>query len=283
MIVAFGGRMRSGKGEITNVLTSNFGYELRSFAEPLKELCANLLNISIDKLNEMKNANEQIHFILDEQKIKTVSERTSIPISDIHSVVDGVTIKTIREMLQVIGTDVIRRYNTDWHVNELLKTLDANKLYVFDDLRFKNEMDMIKSYGGDCWYVVRPSMLNVSNHISETSLSWKDFDGHVIVNDKHLGLLKVFSYIFFSVDKDTRETSRNNAIFAYLNGNTYADDVLGALMLSKDLFTYNSINFNDDEIDSIQRNSGKVEIHYKNGDIKVLTNALEIEDAKLYL
>ena len=96
-----------------------------------------------------------------------------------------VKFKTVRQLLQFIGTDLIRKYNTNWHVNRIRKMIDKNKNYVFDDVRFKNELNLVKELGGECWFIIRPIINNVSNHESETSLTWRDFGNKIIINNSH--------------------------------------------------------------------------------------------------
>jgi hypothetical protein len=64
-------------------------------------------------------------------------------------------------MLQFIGTDYIRKYNKDWHVNKIREMIDENTNYVIDDVRFPNEKKLIEDLGGDCWFVTRTTLENV--------------------------------------------------------------------------------------------------------------------------
>ena len=54
MVIGFAGRMRSGKTELAKICEAN-GYQKLYFALPLKQLCADILDISIDELNRAKN------------------------------------------------------------------------------------------------------------------------------------------------------------------------------------------------------------------------------------
>ena len=95
--------------------------------------------------------------------------------------------KNTRELMQFIGTDLIREYCSDWHINKVREIIETNgdKNFVIDDVRFPNERELIESLGGTLWFVVRPKLDNVSNHISETALKWQEFD-NIIVNNKLL-------------------------------------------------------------------------------------------------
>ena len=62
MIISLSGRLRSGKGEMASICEKN-GFKRLYFAIPLKQLCAKLLNISIDELNNLKNNCKPIDII----------------------------------------------------------------------------------------------------------------------------------------------------------------------------------------------------------------------------
>ena len=63
----------------------------------------------------------------------------------------------------------------------IFKLFFKNNVY-----RFPNEVKMINELGGDCWFIVRPKMDNVSNHESETALKWQDFDKIINSRDRSL-------------------------------------------------------------------------------------------------
>lgn len=181
-IIGFCGRLQSGKSTIANIC-EHFGYERLYFALPLKKLCADILSISIKELNELKINKTNINLIISNEICNKISIETNIPLEHIISIGLNRTMKDVRELLQFVGTDIIRKYNTDWHVNKIKEMMDPNKKYVFDDIRFQNELKFIQSLGGTIWFVVRPCLNNVSNHESETSIKWQDVD-KVFINDK---------------------------------------------------------------------------------------------------
>ena len=171
MIIGFAGRMRSGKTELAKVC-EELGYRKLYFALPLKQLCADLLDISIDGLNEAKNNNTDISLFLGDDICTILSEETEIPLEDVRSTCYGKTMNNVRQMLQFIGTDLIRKHNTDWHVNRVRQMIEDGYDYVIDDVRFPNEKKMIEDLGGTCWFVIRTTFDNISNHVSETSITW---------------------------------------------------------------------------------------------------------------
>lgn len=287
MIIGFAGRMRSGKSELANVCVDKYGYIKLSFATPLKELCADLLNVSVDELNRMKNDKTEISLNLGTEDVKKfLVDNTNIQSEMVNRECDGITVKSVRELLQFIGTDLIRRYNADWHVNKLVTMVDKDKNYVFDDVRFPNEKNMIESLGGDCWFVVRPLLdKNISNHDSEVSLTWHDFENKVIINDDTLWYLQYRWEIFMDNykismekrDKELEDLSQSQDINGRVGFSTIAD----MLMIHKCYFSYAAKDLH--KITEMELDPQSALVFYENGASERITNPLALEDLKILI
>jgi hypothetical protein len=287
MIIGIGGRCRSGKTELAKVC-ENYGYERLYFALPLKQLCASLLDISIDALNQAKVEKTEIGLTINNDLCRLISEETDIPLNIVTEICNGVTIKDIRHMLQFIGTDLIRKYNTDWHVNKIREMINKDKNYVIDDVRFPNEKNMIEELGGQCWFIVRPTIDNISNHESETSLTWRDFGNKIIVNDVSLELFK-FRWETFFENYDESVKKREEA-FKSEEINKLRDaideplNVLDVLELPLCLFNYTDRQFKGEDIENVSQSKDlSVVIEYKDGGLELVKNPLNIEDLKMLL
>ena len=286
MIIGFAGRMRSGKTELAKVCESK-GYRRLYFALPLKQLCADLLDISMDELNKAKNEGTDIGLFLGDDMCTILSEETEIPLDTVREICYGKTINNVREMLQFIGTDLIRKYNKDWHVNRVRQMIEDGYDYVIDDVRFPNEKKMIEDLGGDCWFVTRTTLENVSNHESETSITWKDCFNKFIINDSTLHEMLLKWEIF--MDNYTRSCAIRDDEFNRILENGSANEiaslsVLSMLMLSKALFSYVPKVVDENNIEEISMNEDKsVFIKYKDGTIEMVDNPLNIEDLKRYV
>lgn len=286
MVIGFCGRMRSGKGELASVC-EKYGYKRLSFATPLKELCSNILGISVDELNKLKNNNSEIFFGFTSDVCKVMSRQTNIPLAVVETVCLGKVTPTVRDMLQKIGTTLIRSYNYNWHVDKIREMMQDNSDYVLDDVRFPNEKSMIENMGGDCWFVVRPTLENVSNHESETSLKWNSCGDKVIINDSSLSDL-LFKWENFMLDYKTNVSVRNNELKRIfqdgLKGSIEPLSELDGLLINKWLFTKRNLNLpKKDEIVSIVKTDVGVVITPTSGMPMTLTNPLEIEEAKKLL
>lgn len=104
---------------------------------------------------------------------------------------------TVRDFLQILGTDAIRNgLHTNAWVNALMADYKPRKMdqyspsnWIITDCRFPNEAEAIKDRGGMIVRVNRPGIAPVNAHPSETALDNWDFD-YRIANDSDLISLK---------------------------------------------------------------------------------------------
>lgn len=286
MIIGFAGRMRAGKSELAKVC-EDLGFKKLYFALPLKQLCADLLDISIEGLNEAKNKGIDIGITIGDDMCEILAEETEIPLDVVREKCHGKVINTVRQMLQFIGTDLIRKYNKDWHVNRIRAMINPNENYVIDDVRFKNEKELIDELGGDCWFVTRTSLENISNHESETSLTWHDCWNRIIINDNTVHYL-LFKWGTFMDNYERscafRDKEFNRILENGAEGEITKMSTLDMLMLSKDMFTYTPIEFNKEVIKTVEMlEDNGVKITYNDNTYEFIYNALNIEDLKLLL
>lgn len=188
MIIGLAGRKNCGKTTLASECVNKLGFEQIAIADPLKKLISSL--IGFDITSEQKSKNKIVNKKLSDEDIIKISDKTGIEKTLIKNAAKEKTMETVRDMLQFIGTDIIRKYNNDWHVNETLSNLKSSKSYVVDDVRFKNEKDAIEKMNGNVWFVVRPIIDGISNHESETSIKYTDCGTNLIINDIPLNSIK---------------------------------------------------------------------------------------------
>ena len=285
-IISFAGRCCSGKSELAKVC-EQYGYEKLYFALPLKQLCADILDISIDELNRAKNEGIDVGITIGKDICEILSEETEIPLDVVTETCDGVLISNVRQMLQFIGTDLIRKYNRDWHVNRIRAMIDENKNYVIDDVRFPNEKKMIEDLGGDCWFITRTTLDNISNHESETSLTWKDCWNKVIINDTTLSNLQ-FKWETFISNYESSKAIRDKEFDRILENGSENQitplSIYDMMLLHKALFTYTPKLIEKENIKKITMNEDKtVFITYQDDSMEMIDNPLTIEDVKVLL
>lgn len=194
-IIAFGGRKRAGKGVLSDVICNKYNdSKIITIAKYLKLLCCELLEIDYDTLNKYKDDGTLFEKHVDKRWINTIHDKTNIDLNIIKDTIGEIVFTNVRDMLQIIGTDLIRKYQENYHVNNMIQEIhDSKENYiVIDDLRFPNEKEAIEKLGGKCYYIIRPKFMKVSNHASELALRWQNFNmENVIINDDTLDNFKI--------------------------------------------------------------------------------------------
>jgi len=154
MIIGLLGFIGSGKGTVANILQQKHNFKTDSFASSLKDACAMMFDWPRDLLEG-----------------DTIESRTWREVTDVWwSEKLGIPNFTPRLALQLIGTDALRNYfhNDIWFLtlqNRLRKNPDAN--VVISDVRFPNEIKMVKDMGGMLLQVVRgpdPVWINIARN-----------------------------------------------------------------------------------------------------------------------
>lgn len=286
MIIGFAGRCRSGKTELAKICESK-GYRKLYFALPLKQLCADILDVSLEGLNEAKNNNTGINLVIGDDLCDVLSTETGIALEDVRETCNGKKLSTVREMLQFIGTDLIRKYNVDWHVNKIREMIDPEADYVIDDVRFPNEKKLIEDLGGDCWFVTRTTLDNVSNHESETSITWHNCWNKVIINDASLRLFK-FKWNIFMGDYKQSCAIRDKEFNRILENGSEAEikpmSTLDFLLLYPCMFTYLPKDIKKENVKKMKlTDCNTLLVTYNDDSIEVIYNQLVIEDLKTLL
>jgi hypothetical protein len=159
-VIGLTGFAGSGKSTIAKYLVKDHGYTLLSFAGPLKKMLRTLDPYIVPS------------------PIAGIGDDTPLRLSDLLAVMDEGKIKTssagveYRRLLQTLGTDCIRSVEPDFWVNAAVAQMtDPNGNYVFDDVRFPNEAEVIRGLNPiGLWNVERsdqPEFGEGRKHISE--------------------------------------------------------------------------------------------------------------------
>lgn len=232
-IISFSGRKGSGKTELAKVCVK-YGYHIINFADKLKKLVSECLNITLDDLDKLKDTVK----IWDlSGKTSFISQQLEINETIVNQYCKG-SFKSIREILQVIGTDIIRQYNPDWHINKTIKYIIENKdkRFCIGDCRFINEKTAIKKLGGECWFIIRPEIKSISNHSSETELNWSYFEDKIIINNiEKKCFIKKWDDYLYKLQANENGTNENRA---YENGTNENGDKDTLLLYPTDMNCY---------------------------------------------
>ncbi len=214
-LLSFSGRKSSGKSEICKIL-EKYDYININFADSLKNLVGETLEMSLETINKLKEETNSSGYYLTFDDCDYISDSVGIQDYSITRIVLGNTRFTkIRDILQIVGTDLIRKFNSNWHIESLLNKidLDSGHRYVVSDARFPNELEIIRKLGED-WFLMRPDpTIPVSNHASENSVTWNmfDYDSHYI-NNKSLSELQYDWDTYFTTGEKPINNYRPNPL-----------------------------------------------------------------------
>ena len=183
VIVGLTGYAGAGKSTVAEYLVNGHGFTRVSFAAPLKKMLRTLNPIIgnppvFDTVGKYKP-----YFYLND--LFELVERDGRMFDDdtpAETVIkEGSWGAEYRRLLQVLGTDCIRAVDEDFWVNAALKQMDdPNGRYVFDDVRFPNEAEVIKGLSPHgLWYVSRPGVHATNGHASEQHAGKMDETGWV--------------------------------------------------------------------------------------------------------
>lgn len=173
MIIGLCGLIGSGKGTVTKYLMEQHEFIGVSFAEALKDATACIFGWDRDMLEgDTTNSRHER-----EQKDEWWSERLGFEVSP-------------RYMLQFLGTEVMRQrlHNDIWSIaaekrmidtiRDLSYVTDCAPKIVISDVRFPNEIAMIRRNGGKIWHIQRgplPEWFGTNDDsIHESERAWNN-------------------------------------------------------------------------------------------------------------
>lgn len=210
MIIGVSGRIFSGKdtvGKMIQDLDPKRSWQIKKFAGKLKQIATILTGIPVEKFEDQEFKKSALPFCWDKE----------IPITTLSGVDHGLRPMTVRDLLQVLGTEALR---DNLHKNVWVNALFADYVcasegiryekgentftpkitpitfnpplcpnWIITDCRFPNEAQDITDKGGFILKVTRPGEDLTATHASETALDNWSFD-EIIVNDGTLDDLK---------------------------------------------------------------------------------------------
>lgn len=196
MIIALSGAKRAGKDTTAEVLVKKHNFEAIAFADPLRELCSDIFSIprstfTDDNLKEKQFdetryiTNLDIGNIIEylETNYKyTITDEQIVSMSKFV----GSEIKNPRNLLQIVGTEIIRGCVDDKifikKVEERIKSCEKN--VVITDARFSAERSFLRSLGATMVLIKRPDYPTFKDlHVSENELGSEDEYNVIITNN----------------------------------------------------------------------------------------------------
>lgn len=188
MIIVLSAPKRSGKDVIADILKQNFGYQRVAFADPLRKICSEtmqlpLINFTDDSLKDLLFSSPVSMRIEECERLSKIVNADEIQTANLMQHGRDVSFKTPREVLQFVGTDLIRNHIAEDYLVRLaldvIKNTQGN--IVITDARFPNERKELKTLGGTLVRIKREGYEG-SGHASELSIG-EDSEYDVIINN----------------------------------------------------------------------------------------------------
>ena len=178
-LIGISGKLGSGKTTLCHYIREKAPqFEKKSFAENLRRIVSILVNVDVEATRSMSDKNVRL-------------EKWGL---------------SIGELLQLVGTEVVRSIHPDAWILSLFEYHDEQTSYwILDDVRFKNEADAIRSHGGilirlngdpgECVHLLSQS--RNTNHSSEVALDdYEHFDVVINTDDYRGNIEGLFDSLF---------------------------------------------------------------------------------------
>ena len=178
-IISISGLSKSGKDTMAEVLVKEHGFSRIALADPLRELCSRVFRLPFSDFEEQSKKDSELDYkiILDfhhVDKIREIVEQewgfsVSYEAREEMEEYYGYTFKTPRDILKLVGTELLRKNVRDdiWLVLAFNKIKDLGGRIVVTDVRFKNEREAFAKAGALMCLVKRPDIEERGSHISE--------------------------------------------------------------------------------------------------------------------
>jgi hypothetical protein len=185
-VLGLSGAALAGKDTVADYLISEHGWTGKlSFAKNLKDMCREVFDLSEEDVETQEGKKRRIgppiqfsnyHFnSIINWMLRTHSSK-SILTDSLGSVqnLTGKRLKSPREVLQFVGTDICRALVPTYHVDIILNSAAREGNWVITDVRFPNEGDLVLD-------VLKGAVVNINRasssegivdmtHLSETAM-----------------------------------------------------------------------------------------------------------------
>jgi hypothetical protein len=172
-LIGLAGSARCGKDTVADFLERDHDYYRAAFADPLKQMLCQLLSMTPDKLNELKD--HTLAFLGCTPRALMQTLGTEWGRLAVQPYLDGPTTLWVRLMHEKI----------DMH-----KRLGNN--LVITDVRFDDEAELIRSMGGFIAHISRPNnpIIGTPEHASEKGVTIVRGRDYIVNNDRDLAWLE---------------------------------------------------------------------------------------------
>jgi hypothetical protein len=203
IFIALSGKKQVGKDTSAQIIAGLLTKQgkrvtFTAFAEALKEMCIGVLGLPRNLVygtDADKNTLTHIKWDTLPHAIRMKYSTSYVPHPNGSGLLDMVPRSgpmTVREVLQIMGTDIFRDMfeGNVWANSPFRRNWSEYNVVIITDCRFPNEKSVTETRGGTVIRIERNTGLN-DTHASETSLDNAQFD-HRYVNNGSLAELETF-------------------------------------------------------------------------------------------
>lgn len=182
-VIGLAGVKTSGKSTVANIIKKHLDAKEVALANKLKDVSASVFGVSRDAFDRQ----DLKEVPLDEPRTLTLDSinmtlkgfnitLTETELQDMYKDVVGMTLETPRKIAQIIGTEILRKFGSDIHCENL--DMDSDTLIV-SDMRFPNEFEYFSKKSAQNELIFIPlyiqrneaeSFVTPDSHPSETSV-----------------------------------------------------------------------------------------------------------------
>ena len=202
-IIGFIGKAGSGKTYFANLIAEQYkDFVILPMAFKMKQLLKDYFQLELvkdneDKLCEIINSTKKLsrelirfsmYKILSElfDKDKTINFLKSKDYDIFEGLLKNIkTFDDVRKVYQYFGTDICRKIDNDIWLKCYSRHIRENNLkrIICDDIRFKNELDFIRTLGKSLiCYIKRPDLAKSYSHASEKVEELKEYADGIVIN-----------------------------------------------------------------------------------------------------
>lgn len=189
------GHKEHGKDTFSRLLQgSKYGYKYKitHFADPLKDLCKLVFNLTDEQVNTTEGKKAKlINPIVIDNHLSFLRHYTKLDLKE-----QGKIANSVRELLQYVGSDYIRKEAGTFWIEKIRQCIESDKSIIISDVRFKNEANLIKSYGGKIIKIVRIDFpKEKDSHISELEIDEIKADLEIGVKTNDLSIVERITHL----------------------------------------------------------------------------------------
>lgn len=174
--IGLAGKSGSGKDLIADYINERYSYQKIAVADGIRNEVNSFLQVALGTEGAKFNFPKSFELVLNAYYSAIWAKPTS---------------PEMRVLLQWWGTEYRRAEDSDYWIKRLAERLDNDFHIVISDVRTPREVETVRAYGGEVWYIDRPDIaaVGISNHYTEVALEGVEFD-RTIRNDSTVESLK---------------------------------------------------------------------------------------------